>query len=200
MAQVIFATPSLEYFCQFRDLSEADSICNILEQNVPLARGIPAYQESFKTASRQTCGEYARGAYGITEYTWKYNLSLLRKGPGVLKQASTLKDCKAAGRAARAHEAVTTTSEAIKWWSTMLSMWDAVRNYVRFSPELIEHTILLQLYVAEISRWGTWPPLKLKNGSAPGSWFDARREVLRRLSVTHYRMKPVAAGSSMTLA
>eukprot|EP00965_Chrysotila_dentata_P013951 462877-Pleurochrysis_carterae.AAC.1 len=54
------------------------------------------------------------------------------------------------------------------------------------------------LYFAEIDKWGTCPPLQSKQKGAPGSWFAARKEALRRLSVTHFGVKPLQAGSNVT--
>eukprot|EP00965_Chrysotila_dentata_P110228 3642420-Pleurochrysis_carterae.AAC.1 len=65
-------------------------------------------------------------------------MSMLRKGPGFMESAITHKDWNATARAARAAEVSSSRSEAIKWWTTMLSMWDAVPNeFVIVHPRLI---------------------------------------------------------------
>eukprot|EP00965_Chrysotila_dentata_P186975 6171845-Pleurochrysis_carterae.AAC.1 len=68
---------------------------------------------SYAAASRPTCGEFARVAYGVPEHTWNENLSYLRRGPGHLKAKQTTKEWKAAARAALALEKSSSRSEAI---------------------------------------------------------------------------------------
>eukprot|EP00965_Chrysotila_dentata_P230768 6197978-Pleurochrysis_carterae.AAC.1 len=101
---------------------------------------------AFKTASRPTCEDYMRAAYGITQNAWNNNMSLLRKGPGVISASSEMNQWNAAGRAARVAESCTSKSEAIKWWSTMLSMWDAVPNeFVIVHPRLVWDALYVRL-------------------------------------------------------
>eukprot|EP00965_Chrysotila_dentata_P101490 3350539-Pleurochrysis_carterae.AAC.1 len=39
----------------------------------------------FVAAGREVCEDYARAAYGITQYAWNSNMAALRKGPGRLE-------------------------------------------------------------------------------------------------------------------
>eukprot|EP00965_Chrysotila_dentata_P260095 6213782-Pleurochrysis_carterae.AAC.1 len=41
--------------------------------------------------------------------------------------------------------------------------------------------------------WGTCPPLATSTKNAPGSWYEARNEALRRFSIKHYGVKPQSA-------
>eukprot|EP00965_Chrysotila_dentata_P075363 2488642-Pleurochrysis_carterae.AAC.2 len=98
---------------------------------------------AFKTASRTTCGDYARVAYGVPKHTWDTNLALLRKGRACLRAAEEMHTWDSAGRTALAAKGTSSRLEAISWWRTMLSMWDAV-------PSVIVHPRLLwdALYVS----------------------------------------------------
>eukprot|EP00965_Chrysotila_dentata_P018741 623745-Pleurochrysis_carterae.AAC.1 len=58
----------------------------------------------FDTASRPTCKEFTRVAYGIPTITWNQKLALLREGQGALRTHQTVKSWKAAARAAQAAE------------------------------------------------------------------------------------------------
>eukprot|EP00965_Chrysotila_dentata_P082664 2727783-Pleurochrysis_carterae.AAC.6 len=95
-------------------------------------QGFVRYDESnkahfnFTTALRFTCEEYTRVAYGVTRYSWNKNMAALRKGPGVLKAAHTMKLWGKAARAALKAEKSSSHAEAISWWMTMFEMWDTV--------------------------------------------------------------------------
>eukprot|EP00965_Chrysotila_dentata_P260096 6213782-Pleurochrysis_carterae.AAC.2 len=93
---------------------------------------------SFSAGSRRTCGEFARVAYGISQYKWNCNLAQLRKGKGVLEAHSTIHAWDAAARTALAAERTSSRSEAVAWWMVMFDMWDSVPNeYVLVHPRIV---------------------------------------------------------------
>eukprot|EP00965_Chrysotila_dentata_P234426 6200168-Pleurochrysis_carterae.AAC.4 len=102
---------------------------------------------AYKTASCATCGSYTRVAYGIPQLTWDKNLSLLRKGSGVMQAQPEMSTWDKAGRAARAAEQTSSRSEAVHWFMTMLSMWDAIPNeFVIVHPRVLWDSLCVSAY------------------------------------------------------
>ena len=57
----------------------------------------------------------------------------------------------------------------------------------RPTPACLRH--VQDVYVQEMTLYSTVPPLQLKNGRAPGKWFEARTVALKQLSIKHYGLK-----------
>eukprot|EP00965_Chrysotila_dentata_P132407 4378463-Pleurochrysis_carterae.AAC.1 len=150
---------------------------------------------NYVVAGRTTCGEYCRVAYGIPDGTWKANRAALRE-PGAMDVNAEMSAWDAAARKALKKEETSSTNECVNWWLMIFPLWDAIPNeFLIKHPRLIWER-LYDLYFAEISTYGACPPLTSKTNKAPGAWYTARTEALRRYSIKHFGLKELPADST----
>eukprot|EP00965_Chrysotila_dentata_P251430 6210038-Pleurochrysis_carterae.AAC.1 len=86
------------------------------------------WQFTYNTASRVTCADFARVAYGIPKIAWDESIALLRKSPNSLKVATEGRRWRKSMKAALAQEKTSSISNAIVWWLQILPLWDAIPN------------------------------------------------------------------------
>ena len=87
---------------------------------------------------------------------------------------------------------ISSTSEAVDWWQDLLREWDIMPNE---APPIIKHpayvaeSLYSQVYEPEMLLYSSMPPLRQKDGKAPGSWFRARDAAVHALSVKEFGLK-----------
>ena len=141
---------------------------------------------SYSVGSKQTCGSFARHAYGIPESTWLQGLADAKKQPGGAVIARRQRFVGHATKGLDQLEGITSTSEAIGWWKDLMLEWDKLPNE---SPPVIKHpayvaeALYKEIYLAEMEMDSMVPPLRQKDGKAPGSWLRARNAALVQFSL-----------------
>eukprot|EP00965_Chrysotila_dentata_P127099 4203868-Pleurochrysis_carterae.AAC.3 len=92
----------------------------------------------FVAAGRDVCEEFARAAYGITQFAWNTNMAALRKGPGKLDAKAGVIEWNRQAKEALKAEKATSMKEAIQWWMLIFPLWDAIPNeYIIKHPRLV---------------------------------------------------------------
>ena len=159
--------------------------------------------EVFSVAGHQACANFTRQAYGIPLGTWLQGMANAKKQPG---GAGITRALTSAGQSFQHVDQighVTSTSEAEAWWVDLISEWDFLPNE---SPPVIKHpsyvgeVLYASVYVAEMELYSAVPPLKQRDGKAPGTWFRAREEAVKLLSLKHFGLKPGATTSEPRLS
>eukprot|EP00965_Chrysotila_dentata_P126430 4179256-Pleurochrysis_carterae.AAC.1 len=93
---------------------------------------------AFTAASRVVCEDFARVAYGISQFAWNTNMAFFRSGPNALAAAAESKPWQKSARQAMAREKTTSQFEAVAWWMQILPLWDAIPNeFIIKHPRLV---------------------------------------------------------------
>ena len=146
----------------------------------------------YRSAGHGTCAEFTRQVHGIPEGTWLQGMAHARERPGWATLSRNLASVNNTRSGVDRLQAVTATAEAVDWWMDLMHEWDMMPNE---SPPIIKHpayvaeTLYKQVYVPEICLYGTRDPLSQKDGKAPGSWFSAREEAVKQLSLREFGLK-----------
>eukprot|EP00965_Chrysotila_dentata_P223982 6193911-Pleurochrysis_carterae.AAC.2 len=150
------------------------------EDNKPIFR--------YTVENRVTCDDYARTAYGIPKITWNGNRSLVCE-PGNMQTQIDMKAWEEAAKHALVRAKSSSTQEAIDWFLMLFPLGEAIPNeFLIVHPRIIWDS-LYDLYFNEVSVYGSCPPLKGNGKNAPGSWYYARAEALRRYSIKLYGVR-----------
>jgi hypothetical protein len=80
----------------------------------------------------------------------------------------------------------------VTWWLETINLWDHMpAEFTIVHPNLVWAELYWRLYVREMELWGSSPPLRAVSGEdnskvkPPGSWYRARKEAMRILSIEH---------------
>jgi len=160
--------------------------------------------EEYRIGSYRACREAARAAYGMQPSRLSAMLRVAKGSPGGLESQQALRSWDASVASARAAEKVTSKSEAGTWWLDILELWDHMpAEFTIAHPRLVWSELYSKIYLREIEHWGSAEPLRAgvgnrmsegkkgkkkcekKNPKPPGSWFRARHEAMRIISIKY---------------
>ena len=148
--------------------------------------------EAFSVAGHQACANFTRQAYGIPLHTWLKGMANAKKQAGGAGITRALKPASQSFQRVDQMGQITSKSEAEEWWMDLLSEWDVLPNE---SPPVIKHpsyvgeVLYKEVYLAEMELYSAAPPLKQGDGKAPGTWFRAREEAVKQLSLKQFGLK-----------
>ena len=145
-----------------------------------------------RSAGRRTCPEFTRRVHGIPEGTWLQGIADARRKPGGATLTRALASTNQSRSGVSRVADVTATSEAVEWWKDLMREWDKIPNE---SPPVVKHPAYVaeilydRVYYPEMILYGTCHPLSQKDKKAPGSWFRARVEAVKQLSLHEFGLK-----------
>lgn len=146
----------------------------------------------YTAAGYHVCDTFARKVYGVPEATWLRLMADARRQPGGSTLARQMRFAHQATTGIDKMGGITSTSEAINWWKDLMREWDMLPNesppVIKY-PSYVAEALYKEVYLLEMEMYSLAPPLKQRDGKAPGSWLAARTSALIQFSLDKFGLK-----------